>query len=61
MFAYRVKLGHLSREQRIELEQVAQNMQTVLKKNINTYAPQEYVDAKKFLEQLAFAARAQPT
>jgi hypothetical protein len=61
MFAYRVKLGQLSREQRMELEQVAQNMQAVLKKNINAYAPQEYVDAKKFLEQLAFAARAQPT
>ncbi|MCY2991058.1 MAG: hypothetical protein NTY19_24745 [Planctomycetota bacterium] len=61
LFAYRANLGQLSREQRTELEQTTQDMQTVLKKNIKSYAPQEYVQAKKFLEQLAFAIRAQPT
>ena len=60
LFANRAKLGQLNREQRMEVDQATQSMQAVLKKNLKSYAPQEYVQAKKFLEQLAFALRAQP-
>jgi hypothetical protein len=61
MFAYRAKQGQLTREQRTAMEQTTQRLQTTLKKNIKSYAPQEYVQAKKFLEQLAFASRSQQT
>ena len=60
-FAFGAKMGQLPRDQRMALDQATQSMQGTMKKAINSYAPQEYVQAKKFLEQLAFAIRQQST
>jgi hypothetical protein len=56
-FAYRAKQGQFNLDQRTKVQQAAESLAAAMKKNINAYAPQDYVQAKKFLEQLTYESR----
>jgi hypothetical protein len=56
-FADRAKLGQLSADQRMQVQEAASGLQATMKKNVNAYLPQDYVQAKKFVEQLTYEAR----
>lgn len=61
VFAQRAKSGRFTPEQRTEVDQRTRSLQTELKKNVSTYPPQDYVQAKRFLEQLAYELYAPAT
>jgi hypothetical protein len=46
--------GYLSATQRAEVKQVTESMKAELKANINLYSPNEYLQAKKFIEGLNY-------
>jgi hypothetical protein len=60
LVAQRAQRGQLGVEQRKELQQTADSLHGAMKKNINNYAPQDYVQAKKFLDQLTYELRLPP-
>ena len=57
LFTLRAQSGQLTFEQQTQLTQAMQNLEDTLKQNINSYSPQVYVSAKKFVQQLAFSVR----
>ena len=59
LFGQRASAGQLSASQRAEVRQAAQDMQQTLKSNINLYSPQDYVQAKQFIESLSYELYAQ--
>ena len=54
LFQKRVQAGYLTGSQRAEVQQAVDALQADLKKNLRNYAPQEYVQAKKFTEGLNY-------
>jgi hypothetical protein len=54
MFQAKAKAGQLSITQRNTVQGAAQSMQSTLKSNINAFSPQDYVNAKQFIESLQF-------
>ena len=54
LFQKRVQAGYLTGPQRAEVQQAVEGLQADLKKNLRNYAPQEYVQAKKFTEGLNY-------
>lgn len=61
VFSQRAKSGRFTPEQRTEVDQRTRSMHAELKKNLSAYPPQDYVQAKKFLEQLAYELYAPTT
>ncbi len=59
--AQRAQVGQLGVEQRKAVAEAAESVHGVMKANLKAYAPQDYVQAKKFLDQLAFEMRLPPT
>ncbi len=59
LFNERAKAGQLSIGQRAEVREAAQDIQQTMKSNINAYSPQDYVQAKQFIESLSFELYAQ--
>ncbi len=46
--------GYLNAEQRAEVKKVTESMKAELKANISSYSPNEYLQAKKFIEGLDY-------
>lgn len=59
LYSERAKIGSLTSEQMQEAKQLADALATDLKANINNYPPQQYIQAKKFLDGVSRAAYAQ--
>ena len=47
-------MGSLTGSQRGEVQQAINALQTDLKQNLRNYVPQDYVQAKKFIEGLNY-------
>jgi hypothetical protein len=47
-------MGALTGTQRGQVQQTIGSIQAEMKKNINNYVPQDYVQAKKFLDGLHY-------
>lgn len=60
-FTTRAQVGHLTADQRAALTQAIESLQATLKQNLPNYSPQDYVRAKKFLEQLAYERQLAPS
>lgn len=54
LYLKRAEAGYLTGTQRAEVQQAVEALQADLKKNLRNYAPQEYVQAKKFTEGLNY-------
>ena len=54
LFSQRARAGQFTAEQRLDVDRLVRSVQAELKKNIDAYPPQDFVQAKKFLDQLAY-------
>lgn len=54
LYVQRASAGALTGTQRGQVQQTIGTIQTEMKQNINNYVPQDYVQAKKFLESLHY-------
>ena len=52
LYQQRASMGSLTGTQRGEVQQAISTLQADLKQNLRNYVPQDYVQAKKFLEGL---------
>jgi hypothetical protein len=54
LYTQRASMGSLTGSQRGEVQQAINALQTDMKKNLPNYVPQDYVQAKKFIEGLNY-------
>lgn len=54
LYTQRASMGALTGTQRGQVQQAIGSIQAGMKQNINNYVPQDYVQAKKFLESLHY-------
>lgn len=54
LFAANASTGTLTLSQRTQVKQATQDMEYILKENLQAFAPQDYVNAKNFLKGLGY-------
>jgi hypothetical protein len=57
----RLRSGYLTNDQRVAVRKAADGMTYYLKKNIRNLPPQQYVQAKKFVQSLSYELCSQPS